>query len=227
MGGLWLRLYTETVNDPKVQKLPAELFKAWINLLCVAKEYDRDGELPSIDDLSFALRVTRDIVESVTRDLLENGLLFIEGNTNTFCINGWKKRQFISDDDPTSLDRKRRQRKKIKDVTRDTKKDVTQMSRVQRQSRVRTEHIGKDKHGAYFNVQLTQDELEKLKKDYPSKWDSLIVRLDEYIQTSGKVYKDHNLTMRQWAKKDGILPAGEKKIPDDAWRFHDPLENEL
>ena len=34
---LWLRLYTEALHDPKVQRLPAKTFKGWINLLMLAK----------------------------------------------------------------------------------------------------------------------------------------------------------------------------------------------
>jgi len=30
----WFRFYAESVNDPKVQRLPAHLFKTWVNILC-------------------------------------------------------------------------------------------------------------------------------------------------------------------------------------------------
>jgi hypothetical protein len=40
----WLRLYCEVVADPKVQRLPGDKFKRWINLLCVAGQHD--GILP-------------------------------------------------------------------------------------------------------------------------------------------------------------------------------------
>ena len=30
----------------------------------------------------------------------------------------------------------------------------------------------------------------------------MIKNLDEYIQMTGKVYKDHNLTMRKWSKNN-------------------------
>jgi hypothetical protein len=36
----WLRLYSDVVSDPKVQRLPGEKFKAWVNLLCVASQHD-------------------------------------------------------------------------------------------------------------------------------------------------------------------------------------------
>src|SRR5260370_12837105 len=56
----WLRLYVSVLNCPKVQRLPAPLFKHWINLLCVARS--QDGILPGIADIAFALRI--DVAEA-------------------------------------------------------------------------------------------------------------------------------------------------------------------
>jgi hypothetical protein len=52
----WLRLYIKVLNDPKVQNLSDRLFRAWINLLCVASKYR--GVLPEIEELAFLLRIT-------------------------------------------------------------------------------------------------------------------------------------------------------------------------
>ena len=77
--------------------------------------------------------------------------------------------------------------------------------------------------GEYRHVRLTDDEHARLKADFNGKTDGLIRDLDEYIQKTGKSYKDHALTIRTWARKDGLVPAGGGGAPDDAWRFHDPL----
>jgi hypothetical protein len=69
----WLRLYTEVVSDPKVQRLPGEKFKAWINLLCVAGQ--NDGILPPLADLAFTLRVAEDTIALLLADLADRGLL--------------------------------------------------------------------------------------------------------------------------------------------------------
>jgi hypothetical protein len=58
----WLRLYSDVVSDPKVQRLAAERFKAWINLLCVAGQHD--GILPPMADLAFTLRIAEDKIAS-------------------------------------------------------------------------------------------------------------------------------------------------------------------
>lgn len=59
----------------------------------------------------------------------------------------------------------------------------------------------KHKHGEYSNVLLTDEELEKLKAEYFD-WEERIERLSSYIASTGKVYKSHFATIRNWARKD-------------------------
>lgn len=59
----------------------------------------------------------------------------------------------------------------------------------------------KHKYGEYANVLLTDDELDKLKEEYPD-WQERIERLSEYIASTGKKYKSHYATIRSWARKD-------------------------
>ncbi len=57
----------------------------------------------------------------------------------------------------------------------------------------------KHKHGEYNHVLLTENEYIKLLAEYTNAED-MITNLDEYIETSGKTYKNHNLVMRKWDK---------------------------
>ena len=59
----------------------------------------------------------------------------------------------------------------------------------------------KHKYGEYNNVLLTDDELEKLKSEYPDYQDR-IERLSSYVASTGKSYKSHYATIRNWARKD-------------------------
>jgi predicted phage replisome organizer len=59
----------------------------------------------------------------------------------------------------------------------------------------------KHKYGEYENVMLTDDELDKLKDAYHD-WRERIERLSCYIASTGKKYKSHYATIRNWAKKD-------------------------
>jgi len=59
----------------------------------------------------------------------------------------------------------------------------------------------KHKYGEYKNVLLTDDELEKLKDEYLD-WEERIERLSSYVASTGKSYKSHYATIRNWARKD-------------------------
>lgn len=58
------------------------------------------------------------------------------------------------------------------------------------------------KYGQYKNVLLTDDELAKVKVEFPADWSDRIERLSEYIASTGKRYKSHLATIRAWARKD-------------------------
>jgi hypothetical protein len=59
------------------------------------------------------------------------------------------------------------------------------------------------KYGRYQNVLLTDEDLDKLKAEFPRDWGDRIERLSEYIASTGKRYKGHLATIRSWARKDG------------------------
>ncbi|MCD7920588.1 MAG: helix-turn-helix domain-containing protein [Clostridiales bacterium] len=76
-------------------------------------------------------------------------------------------------------------------------------------NRTNTEQINKlnekdtrHKYGAYQNVLLTDEELAKLKAEFPADWQERLERLSEYIASSGKHYKNHLATLRSWARRD-------------------------
>lgn len=122
MKTCWLRLYTEVLYDPKVQSLPPELFKVWINLLCVAKEHDKGGELPELEHISFLIRQNSKKTQKILEKFREISLL--DGNK----IHGWESRQYEGDKDGSHADRQKkyRERKKAETVNSDAPSDVTQ-----------------------------------------------------------------------------------------------------
>ena len=48
MSERWFRLYEGVVNDPKLQRLPAETFRGLINLWCVTSA--NGGKLPPMGE---------------------------------------------------------------------------------------------------------------------------------------------------------------------------------
>lgn len=56
----------------------------------------------------------------------------------------------------------------------------------------------KHKYGEYHHVLLDDNQYERLKKLYGDSLDEHIRLLDEYIETSGKKYKNHSLVIQKW-----------------------------
>lgn len=79
----------------------------------------------------------------------------------------------------------------------------------------------KHKHGEYNNVLLTDEELEKLQAEYPD-WKDRIERLSSYVASTGKSYKSHYATIRNWARNDKKKPVntavqGDQTDLDEVW----------
>lgn len=56
--------------------------------------------------------------------------------------------------------------------------------------------------GTYKNVIFSDGQLEELKRDFPSDWEQRIERLSEYMESTGKQYRNHLATIRMWAKEE-------------------------
>lgn len=104
MSGRWFRFYDGALDDPKVQALPGDLFKVWVNLLCVASR--NDGRLPA-ESLAFMLRTTEKAMAESLKALQRAGLIDIDGDDPK--PHNWDARQFKSD---TSNDRVKRHRQR-------------------------------------------------------------------------------------------------------------------
>mgnify|MGYP003289162891 CR=1 FL=1 len=66
------------------------------------------------------------------------------------------------------------------------------------------------KYGLYNNVLLSDDDMDKLKEEYPTDYQERIDRLSEYIESKGAKYKNHLATIRAWDRRDK-----EKKKPEE------------
>lgn len=99
----WFRFYHEALDDPKVQRLPAELFKAWVNLLCVASK--NDGKIPDdVADLAFTMRMSQAKLAAQIEALVAAELL---DRDETLHPHNWSERQYESDDVATRVKRHR------------------------------------------------------------------------------------------------------------------------
>ncbi len=93
----WFRLYTEVKDDPKIRDLTAKEFRIFIYLLCLAAEFEEDGDIPlNLKDIAWRLRIGAKSLENVVKKLVSCSICVRFDEKMSF-IN-WKKRQFKSDD---------------------------------------------------------------------------------------------------------------------------------
>ena len=75
----------------------------------------------------------------------------------------------------------------------------------------------KHKHGQYSNVLLSDEDMEKLKTEFPNDYEQRIERVSEYCASTGKSYKNYLATIRNWARKDKPKEVEEKKEYRQPW----------
>ncbi len=71
----WLCLWDRTLEAEKAQLLPPPLFKAWINLLCLANRQEPRGILPAIKSIAYALRVDTKKAAMMMEQMVEAQLI--------------------------------------------------------------------------------------------------------------------------------------------------------
>ena len=223
----WIKIAVDMFDNRKIKQIGSmpegdSLLLMWVQLLCLAGNVNDGGfiyltkEIPYTDEM-LATQFNKPI--STVRLALKTFKQFgmIEIINNMIFLSSWEKYQSI--DRLTAIREKDRERKRRK---REAEKLLPQNStEIPRTSmdvpRIDIEgdiDIDKDenksiskksprhKHGEYQNVLLSDDDLEKLKAEFPSDWDQRIQRLSEYMASSGKSYKNHLATIRNWARRD-------------------------
>lgn len=104
----WFKLHHEVMFDSKVQTLPPELFRSWINVLCMASANKARGVLPDIKQVAYVFRTSKEEAQSILDELVAEGLL-VEGPDGSLRPHNWEGRQGRDD---LSTDRVRKFRKK-------------------------------------------------------------------------------------------------------------------
>lgn len=87
----WFRYYPETLIEAKVQLLPPEVFKTWVNLLCLATQRGKGGKLPPVHSIAFALRLTEEEATAHCAALDRANLLDIDAGEGVYVIADWDR----------------------------------------------------------------------------------------------------------------------------------------
>ena len=150
----WLRFYVRTLNNPKVQRLPGNIFKGWVNLLCLAKE--TDGVLPAVEDISFRLRLSKSKAESLLSTLETIGL--IDGDR----MHDWDEMQYSSD---SSTERVKRHRERNMERSSNVSSNVSETV----QSRVDKIRVDKNRTEPPISPKGDDSQFESFWNLYPKK----------------------------------------------------------
>lgn len=104
---------------------------------------------------------------------------------------------------------------------RGIKKDTTSTERTNTEINKKRERKQPVRHryGQYRNVLLTDEEVEKLKNEFPNDYQNRIERLSEYMASTGRIYKNHLATIRSWARRDGQKEREKKSYDHGNYQF--------
>lgn len=117
----WFRLYVEALDDPKVQRLPGDHFKFWINLLCIAARCS--GRLPPPADIAFMLRLPEPVVVEILAAL--KVAVLIDEDEEGLSPHNWNQRQYKSDVSTARVQKHRQQHQGRRNVPRNVSETKT------------------------------------------------------------------------------------------------------
>lgn len=83
------------------------------------------------------------------------------------------------------------------------------------------------RYGEYQNVLLSDQDIEKLKAELPDEYESYIERLSSYMASSGKSYKNHLATIRNWARRDKEKSPPKTKKETEAERLRREQDEQM
>lgn len=107
MADYWIKLYTETLDDPKLATLPDRLWRRSIELFLLAGRLsNRTGKLPDTRQLAWMLRMPTDDLQMDLDQLTPTGI--IEPIPNGWLVVNFKKRQAAA----TGTERSRQSRER-------------------------------------------------------------------------------------------------------------------
>lgn len=229
----WIKITTDMFDNRKIRhlrRLPDgnNIVLIWVMLLTMAGRCNSSGMIFLTENIPYTPKMLADELgfEENTVQLalasLERLNMIVTDN-GFFSIAGWDEYQNIE-----GMERIREQTRKRVAAHREKQKlltsnatsnaTVTQSNAIdidieedkEKEEEKNKKNI-KHKYGEYSNVLLTDDELDKLKSEY-SDWKERIERLSSYVASTGKSYKSHYATIRNWARKD--KEQNKTSVPD-------------
>ena len=215
----WIKITTDVFDDEKVlliESMPSadSIIVIWFKLLTFAGKQNNNGVFLMSNRIAYtdemlATVFRRDVntVRLALSTFQQFGMIEIIDNVIT--IPNWNKHQTLDSyekkkerDRLYQAERRAAQRALVeKSSDKSSYIAISERDKDKEEDKDKDKKIVKHKYGEYANVLLSDDELEKLKTEFFD-WQDRIERLSSYMASTGKPYKNHLATIRNWAKKD-------------------------
>ncbi|MBO7669711.1 MAG: hypothetical protein J6S60_03890 [Oscillospiraceae bacterium] len=212
------RILKETIHTSEsVNRMTDFQFRLWINLIVYVDDYGRGDARPAvIRGTCFPLRdrITNRDIDAALRALADIGcvgLYSVDGRPYLY-LPAWESHQTVRNkrsrfpapenadpqDDPQAFASNCNQMKST--ACKCARNPIQSESNPNPNPRENARARGR--FGEYKNVLLTDEDMEKLKTEFPQDWQARIDNLSAYMRGSGRTYKDHLAVIRTWARKD-------------------------
>lgn len=203
----WISLYRKIQEcEIWLSPEPFDMRSAWIDLLLLANHRDKetvfDGKLITIKK---GQRITsiRQLAErwhwsrcktSNYLNLLEKAEMIEQKRDRKKTIISIVNYSVYNDFEATE--------KPLKSHSKATEKPLKSLNNNDNNDNNDKQENIRHRHGEYQNVLLSDEDLEKLKVEIPEDTlTKLIEELSSYMASTGKTYKSHLATLRNWARR--------------------------
>ena len=228
----WIKITTDVFDDEKIlliESLPEadSIIVIWFKLLCLAGKQNNSGVFMMGNQIAYTDKMLATIFrrkESTVQLALQTFEQFgmIELIDGVITIPNWGKHQNLD-----QIEKKRNSQRQYMREYREKQKLLSGKTNSKANSKANVSRIDIDKdidkeedkdnkkevrhkYGEYSNVLLSDSDLEKLKTEFPVDWANRIENLSSYIASTGKTYKNHLATIRNWARKEQQQPKTQK-----------------
>lgn len=230
----WIKITTDIFDDEKVlliESMPDSyaIITVWFKLLCLAGKQNNSGVFMMNDKIAYTdkmlatiFRMKEPTVQLALKTFEQFGM--IELVDGIITIPNWGKHQSLD-----QLESKKEYmrnymqeyRAKQKSLTCKTNSKTNGKSNVSsadkegekegykkdKNEEIKEKNKKENAYGLYSNVFLTLEEYETLQAEFPNDYVKRINALSSYIESTGKQYKNHLATIRNWASKEQAKPT--------------------
>lgn len=224
----WIKIAVDIFDNRKIKQIESmpdgeSLLIIWFKLLCLAGNVNDGGliyltkEIPYTDEM-LATQFNKPLANVRLALKTFEAFGMIEIINNMILLSSWEKYQ--NTDKLAEMREKNRERQKryynrqkeklITAPNENKTSDLTSTDAIDIDKNKNIDNISKDilkkparhKYGTYKNVLLSDEELKKLKTEFPKDWEARIENVSEYVASKGKPYKDYLATIRRWARNE-------------------------